>query len=466
MATNTYVALQTQTLSSVAASVTFSSISQAYTDLRIVAQAGNASGISAVGVRYNSDSGSNYSWTRLYGDGSSVTSNRNSDTAAYFGIIGTAIGQTFTVDIMNYSNTTTYKTAISRSSDAANYVATYVNLWRGSTGSATQAITSLTFLNSNGGNFLSGSTFTLYGIAKGAEVPTTAKATGGTITYGIDYTYHTFTSSGTFTPNQALSCDLLVVAGGAGGGGSDSSGRTAAGGGGAGGYLEQTGRSVTATAYTVTIGAGGPQGTSAAAQTPSLVTRGVNGNNSVFDTSTAIGGGGGAGGGGTATINGTPTAGGSGGGGNVQNAVQNGAAATQGNSGGATGYGFAGGNGVVGGTGSYQAGSGGGGAGSVGADGLSSSNSTDGYGGVGGSGRLSSINGVPTYYAAGGSGANEGSAASNTSTNSIGGAGGRGATSTNPTAGVANTGSGGGGSSYQGTGGSGGSGIVIIRYAN
>jgi hypothetical protein len=155
----TYEPIATTKLTSAASSVTFSSLGS-YTDLRIVIAAGNASGVSAVGVRYNSDSGSNYSWTRLYGDGSTATSNRNSDTGAYFGIIGTSIAEVFTIDLMNYCNTNIYKTAISRTNDAANYVGAYVNLWRN-----TAAITSLTFLNSNGGNFLTDSTFTLYGIA-------------------------------------------------------------------------------------------------------------------------------------------------------------------------------------------------------------------------------------------------------------------------------------------------------------
>jgi hypothetical protein len=155
----TYEPIATTKLTSAQSSVTFSSLGS-YTDLRIVVCAGNASGVSAVGVRYNSDSGSNYSWTRFYGDGSSVTSNRNSDTAAYFGIIGTSIAEVFTIDIMNYRNTNVHKTAISRTNEPANYVGTYVNLWRN-----TAAITSLTFLNSNGGNFPTDSTFTLYGIA-------------------------------------------------------------------------------------------------------------------------------------------------------------------------------------------------------------------------------------------------------------------------------------------------------------
>jgi len=155
----TYEPIATTKLTSAQSSVTFSSLGS-YTDLRIVVAAGNSSGISAVGVRYNSDSGSNYSWTRLYGDGSTVTSNRNSDTAAYFGIIGTSISQIFTIDIMSYANTNVYKSALSRTNDSANYVGTYINMWRN-----TAAITSLTFLNSNGGNFPTDSTFTLYGIA-------------------------------------------------------------------------------------------------------------------------------------------------------------------------------------------------------------------------------------------------------------------------------------------------------------
>jgi len=45
------------------------------------------------------------------------------------------------------------------------------------------------------------------------------KATGGEITFAGGYTIHTFTSSGTFTANEALTIDYLIVAGGGGGGG-------------------------------------------------------------------------------------------------------------------------------------------------------------------------------------------------------------------------------------------------------
>jgi hypothetical protein len=464
MATNTYVALETQTLTSTAASVTFSSISQAYTDLVLVAQNRMNGSQANLLIRVGNgsiDTGSNYSETYLSGNGTSASSGRDSN-ATYIFFTNASYPQTtdssknFSIhNFQNYSNTTTNKTVLSRSSNAAIGTDAVVGLWR-----STSAINTIRIFPSNN-SFEIGSTFTLYGIASsniGAP-----KAFGGTITQDATYTYHTFGASGTFTANQSLTCDLLLVGGGGGGGGSDSSGRTAGGGGGAGGYLEQTGRSVSAGSYSVTIGAGGAQGTSAAAQTPSLVTRGVNGNNSIFDTVTAIGGGGGSGGG--AGINGTASTGGSGGGGNAAGSTtEAGAAATQGNSGGATGYGFAGGSGST--LGSYQAGAGGGGAGGVGANSNAAATVGGGVAGIGGAGKLSTINGVASYYAAGGSGATEGSYLINVSTNSIGGAGGRGALSINPTAGVANTGSGGGGSAYQGTGGNGASGIFIIRYAN
>lgn len=468
MATNTYVAIDTKTISSAAASVEFTSIPQGYTDLVLSIKASTVSdgeGLSFQVGNGTIDTNTNYSRTLFSGANdtnaaSFAQSNQSSVSLQYAIGVGSDQTSVYQVHFMNYSNTSIYKTFLVNSSTnrgtstGKKETMRQVALWRST--SAIDRIKVTATVNMN-----VGSTFTLYGIANsniGAP-----KAFGGTITQDANYTYHTFGASGTFVANQSLTCDLLLVAGGAGGGGSDSSGRTAGGGGGAGGYLEQTGRSVSAGSYSVTIGAGGAQGTCAPAQTPSLVTRGVNGNNSVFDTITAIGGGGGAGGG--AGLNGTASTGGSGGGGNAAGSTtEPGAAATQGNSGGATGYGFAGGSGVT--LGGYQAGAGGGGAGGVGANSNASSTVSGGVAGIGGAGKLSTINGVAQYYAAGGSGATEGTDLTNISTNSIGGSGGRGASSINPTAGVANTGSGGGGSAYQGTGGNGGSGVFIIRYAN
>ena len=79
-------------------------------------------------------------------------------------------------------------------------------------------------------------------------------ASGGNVTTSGGYTYHTFTSSGTFTViSGQRSANVLIV--GAGGGGGSRHG----GGGGAGGYIAQT-MTLTAGNYTITVGAGGAPG--------------------------------------------------------------------------------------------------------------------------------------------------------------------------------------------------------------
>lgn len=159
-ADDTYVPLFSTTLGSAQASVTFSSIPSGYTDLVLIYNGSSVSNTQSLDVRVNSDSGSNYSLTALYGDGTSATSFRLSNytygRVANFGTTrGTAIAQ-----FMNYSNTTTNKTWISRSNDSSADVIAFVNLWR-----STAAITSITLQNIGGGlNIAAGSTFALYGI--------------------------------------------------------------------------------------------------------------------------------------------------------------------------------------------------------------------------------------------------------------------------------------------------------------
>jgi len=157
----TYEPIATTTLGSAQLTVTFSNIPGTYTDLVLVYSGASASAGQSLDVRLNSDTGTNYSFTGLYGDGSSATSFRVSNSAygriANFGTgIGNAIAQ-----FQNYSNTTTYKTWLSRSNDAGVDVIAFVNLWR-----STAAITSIALQNyGNSLNIASGSTFTLYGIA-------------------------------------------------------------------------------------------------------------------------------------------------------------------------------------------------------------------------------------------------------------------------------------------------------------
>ena len=449
MPTNTYVALDKVTVGTATPSITFTSIPQGYTDLVLVMSAATTHTLSTFPmVQFNGDTGSNYSVTELYGTGSAAGSARDTNTTS--GWIGFDISLSNTVgdhttiaNFMNYSNSTTYKTWLSRAnraSSALDYQGTdaVVGLWR-----STAAITSMTVKNRRGGvdyNFAVGSTFSLYGI-KAEPVPT-AKATGGTIYYGADgYTYHKFTSSGTFTPTVALTCDALVVAGGGGGGTN-----TGGGGGGAGGLLAFTSQSLSATGYTVTVGAGGAGGTSL---------DGTNGADSQFGALTLVkGGGGGAGANQTSPRAGVT--GGSGGGGSSGNTGNNpgaGGSATsgQGNAGGAS---------------TNSSGGGGGGAGAVGATGAT---------GVGGNG----LNTYSTWATITSSGANNGYYAGGGAgswypggTGRAGGLGGGGTggnyQGNTQTAGTANTGGGGGAGGGTSTINAqpGGSGIVIIRYVS
>jgi len=158
---NTYVALATNTLSSATASVTFSSISGAYTDLVLVINAANSVDASCR-LRFNGDTATNYSDTRLYGDGTSATSDRltTRDHINCGDFSATTISSNQIINIMNYSNTTTYKTVLTRSNKPSNYAFTNVSLWR----ATPAAITSIVIFPASG-NLVSGSTFSLYGIA-------------------------------------------------------------------------------------------------------------------------------------------------------------------------------------------------------------------------------------------------------------------------------------------------------------
>ncbi|MCX5791943.1 MAG: phage tail protein [Elusimicrobia bacterium] len=275
------------------------------------------------------------------------------------------------------------------------------------------------------------------------SVPSTGSifaATGGSITYSGSYTIHTFTSSGTFTPNVSGNIQVIIVAGGGGGG------YSGAGGGGAGGVVTSTSFAVTAQPYAVTVGGGGSGG-------PNAYTAGSNGGDSIFSTLDAVGGGGGGSSGNNSNSCKGVLGGSGGGGGNYLVRCDYGA--------GTTNQGYHGGYGD--GSAPYEGG-GGGGAGAVGA------NYTAGVGGVGGIGVPNPITGSVsgdleggTYYFAGGGG---GSGTFYVS-NSIGGAGGYGGDYTGSggeTAGTANTGGGGGAGGTNTAGLSGGSGIVIITY--
>jgi hypothetical protein len=167
----TYEPIATITFGSVQASYTFSSIPGTYTDLVLVSNARTAtSGSNATsdsfGIYFNGTTGTSYSTTYLLGNGTTVTTSRNTNAAEiYAGEIAGFLASAGTfgssiISINNYSNTTTYKTAICRTGTANAYTAATTGLFR-----STSAITSLTVRIFGGAkNLETGSTFTLYGI--------------------------------------------------------------------------------------------------------------------------------------------------------------------------------------------------------------------------------------------------------------------------------------------------------------
>ena len=442
-----------------ASSITFNSIPQTgYTDLKIVVSA--RSNISAyrstLVAQFNGDTGSTYSYRRLYATGSTAGSDAT-DPTTYI-VCGEVVGasstaSTFTnteVYIPNYlsSNQKSVSTdAALETNDATNNrVSLTAAKWTG-----TAAISSIKMFDSSTSNsFVQYSTFSLYGLAAVGTTPTKApKATGGSIiqTDGT-YWYHAFLASGTFTPAVGLSCDVLVVAGGGGGGG------YRAGGGGAGGYRTSTGLSLS-TATTVTVGGGGAGATSSS-------TAPISGVDSTLSTITSTGGGRG----GSYSPAFSPATGGSGGGGAI---TQTGAAGNTPST--SPAQGFAGGTGPAG--GAVDPGAGGGGAGAVGGNGTFNT----GPAGAGGIGSFTAISGGATtavgvlsggnYYFAGGGGGGAGGTATQAA-GGLGGGGIGGAASKSAGNGIANAGAGGGGAGDTAgytVGGNGGSGIVIIRYA-
>lgn len=164
---STYTPIATTTLGSAANSYTFTSIPTTYTDLVLIVSAQGSTAAQNLLCQVGNgsvDTGTNYSSTWLSGNGSAASSSRLSgrinavlDSVGYPPISGSF--NTLIANFQNYSNTTTYKTLISRSGSAPTGTDAIVSLWR-----STSAINTIkVYLLSN--NLAVGTTLTLYGIA-------------------------------------------------------------------------------------------------------------------------------------------------------------------------------------------------------------------------------------------------------------------------------------------------------------
>lgn len=167
-----YTKISETVLSGTASSVIFSSIPQTFRALRIETTArGNFAGSSiAWGLRFNSDSSAVYNFQQLLVNGTSVTASQaQSETRGYLGEIS---GNTATAScaaqhsiiLHNYTGTSFFKTVttlmnmVTGVGASGMHVREIGTLWRNAS-----AITTITLLPDSG-DFVSGSTFTLYGM--------------------------------------------------------------------------------------------------------------------------------------------------------------------------------------------------------------------------------------------------------------------------------------------------------------
>ena len=154
---STYTPISTTTLGVDTPSYTFSSISGSYTDLILILN-GASTAASNIQLQFNSDTATNYSYNLIYGTGSIAGAGRTSTSFAVAGYMPSGTISTTIINFQNYSNSTTFKTLLSRENTANAEVGAYVNLWR-----STSAINSIKVYPS-GGNLAAGMTLTLYGI--------------------------------------------------------------------------------------------------------------------------------------------------------------------------------------------------------------------------------------------------------------------------------------------------------------
>jgi len=169
-AQSTYTLINSYTGASNISDISFSNIPQNYTDLLIVVYGASTYSASnlQVSVYLNGDySSSLHSYTYLRANGSAVASSRGTNSnQMYLGIIpaasSTGIFGTAILNILNYSNTTTYKTMLSSSAadlNGSGSVDISVSMYQ-----STSPVTTVNVATYGSGNWTTGSRISLYGI--------------------------------------------------------------------------------------------------------------------------------------------------------------------------------------------------------------------------------------------------------------------------------------------------------------
>ena len=160
MATPTYVALATLTLSGTDSVIAFASIPSSFRDLVLVVD-GKISGSAGLRLRLNNDSGSNYNQILMRNNGSTPLSVSYSNQTAFTpSDVGLSADVPFNYicHIMDYSATDKHKSLLIRTNTNGATVEATALRW-----ASTTAVNEVNvFLSSQ--NYQAGSTFSLYGI--------------------------------------------------------------------------------------------------------------------------------------------------------------------------------------------------------------------------------------------------------------------------------------------------------------
>lgn len=163
----TYEPIGSITLSSPATSMTVSSIPATYTDLKIVWSLKYQTTTQATYIRFNGDTGSNYSYTYSYsygaGLGTSTSGNETSMLVDHNAGFSTAQFVTYEMDIFSYTSSANKMILDKMSSDnnGSGAVSRSVRCWRNSA-----AINSINLFRGDGNNYATGSSMTVWGILK------------------------------------------------------------------------------------------------------------------------------------------------------------------------------------------------------------------------------------------------------------------------------------------------------------
>lgn len=155
----TYNSIQKITTAQTYTSVAFTNIPQTYTDLIIVMVSRNFNSGNNGKMWFNNDTSALYSNTTAYGTGTSTSSSSiNNASLSYLPDISAGHNSPTIINIMNYTNTNVQRMFVMQGGASDTNAAIWVGLYR-----STNAITRID-LASFGGDWVSGSTFNLYGV--------------------------------------------------------------------------------------------------------------------------------------------------------------------------------------------------------------------------------------------------------------------------------------------------------------